>query len=303
MDSIQKAFINTSQRFSRKIAVMQKIDSQWKYINFGELRDKVNALAGFLKEKGVQKGDRLGIVLDNGWQWVVIFFAVMIRGAVAVPISPEASIEEINNIIADAAPSLVFVSAILSKVTLNAECIISVEDKIFNQAVNAHIEEPAVEESAEHDIACILYTSGTTAAPKGVMLSQKNLIANCKSIDKLNLAKSNDRVIAILPLHHALALTVTLLLPVLYGFTIIYPQTLRGDALLQAMQEQNPTIFLAVPQIFYLFLQKIEEEISKKPWVLKMVLQFLLQGSYLIRRISGINLSRVLFLNCTNALD
>ncbi len=294
MDSIQNAFINTSKRFSRKIAIMQKIDRQWMQMTFGELREKVNALSGFLKEKGIKKGDRAGIVLDNGWQWVVIFFALMKRGAIAVPVSPEASIEEINNIIADAAPAIIFISERLAGGPIRAANIISVDSEIFNRAVNACVGEQEAAESAEDDIACILYTSGTTANPKGVMLSQKNLTANCNSIDKMNLAKYNDRIIAILPLHHALALTITLLLPVLFGLTILYPQTLRGEELLQAMQEQNPTIFLAVPQIFYLFHQKIREKLGKMPWFLKMILRCILQASYLIRRISGINFSRIL---------
>ncbi|MCG2703867.1 MAG: AMP-binding protein [Candidatus Omnitrophica bacterium] len=294
MDSIQSTFINTVKRFSRKVAVTQKIDRQWMQITFGGLGEKVNALAGFLKGKGIEKGDRVGIVLDNGWQWVVIFFALMNRGAIAVPVSPEAGIEEINNIIADAALVLVFISGSLTGQPLKAAGVISVEDELFNQAVNTRINEQGVEESAEDDIACILYTSGTTAKPKGVMLSQKNLAANCNSIDKLNLAKSNDRIISILPLHHALALTVTLLFPVLYGLTIIYPRTLRAEELMEAMQEQNPAIFLAVPQIFYLFHQKIRERFSKTPWLLKMMLQGILQVNYGIRVMSGLNLSKAL---------
>lgn len=295
MDSIQRIFFNTSKRLPRKIAITQKINEQWMQITFSELWGKVNALAGFLKEKGIKKGDRVCIVLDNGWQWVVTFFAIMCQGAIAVPVSPESSIEEINNIIADAMPELVFIPERLAGSPINAKGIISVDSNIFSPAVvNARIEESEVEESAEDDIACILYTSGTTAKPKGVMLSQKNLMANYNSIDKLNLAKHNDCVVAILPLHHALALMVTLILPVLYGFTILYPQTLRGEELLQAMREKNPTIFLAVPQIFYLFHQKIMDKFSQAPWFLKVLLQLMLKASYLIRRMSGLNLSRVL---------
>ncbi len=294
MNSIQSTFIHTSKRFSGKIAVVQKINGQWMQISFGELREKVNTLSGFLKKKGIKKGDRVGIILDNCWQWVVIFFALMSRGAIAVPASPEAGAEEINNIIADAAPALVFISeGIAEKPKTSAE-MISINSRVFSRAVNACIEEQEIEESSEDDIACILYTSGTTAKPKGVMLSQKNLMSNCESIMRLNMSKVNERFIAILPLHHAFALTVTLLLPMLYGFTIIYPQTLRAEELLQAMQEQNPTVFLAVPQIFYLLRQKITEQFNSAAWFLKIIMKAVLQICYAIRRRLGLNLSRVL---------
>ena len=294
MDSIQKIFKNTSKHFSAKIVIAQKINNQWMQLTFGDLGSKVNALAGFLQEQRIRKGDRVGIILENCWEWVVVFFAIAHQGAVAVPISPEASSAEINNIIADASPALVFISEHLDTAKINALTIISAQGELFKHVLGVRDKELEIVESAPDDPACILYTSGTTANPKGVMLSQNNLLSNCNSINKLNLIKSNDSIISILPLHHAFALTITLLMPVLSGLTIVYPQTLRGDELLEAMQETKPTIFLAVPKIFYLMHQKIMGKFNKTPWFLKITIQLILSLSCFVRRISGVNLARIL---------
>jgi long-chain acyl-CoA synthetase len=191
-------------------------------------------------------------------------------------------------------PTLVFVSGKLQQDSIDARKVF-VPGKFFDSAINASQQAQPLEQTQADDLACILYTSGTTAKPKGVMLSQHNFLANCNSIDKLNLAKKNERFLAVLPLHHALALTVTLMLPVLYGHTIIYPASIRGDDLVQAMQEKTPSVFLAVPQIFYLFNTKIQEKLNSSAWFTRTVLGCIIQAAFVLRKISGINISKIIF--------
>ena len=119
---------------------------------------------------------------------------------------------------------------------------------------------------SDKDPACIFSTSGTTDLPKGIALSHRNLLANCDSLAKLGLITENDSVVSILPLHHAYALTVTMLLPLLSGAEIVYPASIRGEDILAAMQEFNPTVFVAVPQIYSQFHKKITERLAKIPF-------------------------------------
>jgi len=291
---IQKAFQQAQKQFSRGLAIVQKDGKQWRELTFADIGAKVEALTALLADKRVKRGDRVAIILDNCWQWPVIFFAVMSRAAIAVPVNPEATEAELNNIIKDAQINVVFAEDKLLAKKIQAKNIICINSSVFEKAVCCADVKTHILNSQEEDIACILYTSGTTDEPKGVMLTHKNLLANCDSIIKLRMTKRRDRVLAILPLHHAFALTVTMLLPIFYGFTIIYPQSLKGEDLLDAMQAENPTIFLAVPQVFSLFRQRVNENLNKIPWVALLLLRAFMKLAYSLRRITGINLTRVL---------
>ncbi|MBU1086725.1 MAG: AMP-binding protein [Candidatus Omnitrophica bacterium] len=294
--TIYQAFEAIAQQCSRKTAVLEKVDQKWLSITFGRLYSKTKAISCFLTKHNINKEDKVAIILDNCWQWIAIFFAVLSRGAIVVPVNPESSELEINNILLDAQAKMAFLSKKSEDRKIQIQNIIYLDSNVFRQILGRETEQTQVCSITEDDIACILYTSGTTSEPKGVMLSHKNFLANCKAISKIKITNKNDKILAILPLHHAFALTVTMLLPMLSGFTIIYPQTFRGEGLLSAMQEQNPSIFVAVPQIFYAFHQRIAENFQKIPLGSRIILTCLKEILYFIRRITGINISKFLFL-------
>jgi len=277
--NLGKKFKETALKDPGRIAIRSKKDGKWDEISYGELNNRIESLAARLLERGVEKGDRIAIILENGPEWPVIFFAAVSIGAVAVPINPEAAAGAIENILKDSG----------SKITFRADS----DD--FKGGRSAHGRGGHYTDPEADDTACILYTSGTTDKPKGVVLSHGNLFSNSSSLHETGIVTGKDRVVSILPLHHAYSLTTTMILPLFCGATIIYPGSIRGDAITEAMREVNPTLFMIVPQIFYAFHSKILEKFKKIPFPLNALLKIITALLYGIRSKTGINLSRYLF--------
>ena len=276
-------------------AVQCKKNNTWRNVSFADLKGMVDSLSVFLSGRLVKKGERAAILLENRLEWPVIFFGVISAGAVCVPVNPEAPRKEIENILADSECKITFVKdAARHPFIKNA---VSVDSKEFKKIFEKPPAKIKYEESNAGDTACILYTSGTTGAPKGVMLSHGNLASNSESLHKLNIITGKDCMVSILPLHHAYPLTVTMILPLLYGAKILYPGTIGGEGLLEALQEASPSIFVAVPQIFYSFHKAITEKLAKIPKKLKFLLGVVLELLYRIRNITGINMARIVFVS------
>jgi len=250
-----------------KVAISCKKDNIWAYTTYKELRSDIKSLSEFLIKEGIRKDDKVALLLNNRTEWSVIFFSTVSVGAVSVPIDPEATEDEIESILRNSESKIVFAgkssSGVIEKILPRCpfvEKVIYADTEEFEEIVSTYEVLPATKvEVKPSDPACILYTSGTTAQPKGVTLSHKNLRANCTSLNNLHLITNNDSILSVLPLHHAYSLTVTMILPLLYGGMIAYPGTLRGEEVLRSMREINPTVFTAVPQIFNAFNQKISD--------------------------------------------
>ncbi|UCD55288.1 MAG: AMP-binding protein, partial [Candidatus Omnitrophota bacterium] len=306
-ENLIKKFEETAIKHSHKIAIQYKTgEGAWTEISYGKLKSNIESLSAFLSEQNLKKDEKVAILLENRPEWPAIFFSTLSLGAISIPINPEASQKEIENILINSGCKIAFVGAgsFLLKENLVKKLpfikkVISINSDAFKNitAVQPRNSTCEGERRARHgdDLACILYTSGTTDEPKGVMLSHKNLLSNCDSVYKTGLITEKDSIISVLPLHHAYPLTVTMLLPLLYGSKIIYPGTMRGEALLEAMKEINPTVFIAVPQIFYSFHQKITEKFTKIPFPFNLLLKIITGFLYKIRNKTGMNLARCLF--------
>ncbi|MCX5686383.1 MAG: AMP-binding protein [Candidatus Omnitrophica bacterium] len=279
VDTLIGRFNYRAAMLSHKAAVTYKKDDKWADISYDELKNIVDSLTDLLLKEGVGKNDKVALILKNGPKWTELFFAAVSLGAVVVPVNPDAEPGEAIDILNDSGARLVFLGSESSRLarSISESCglvknIISVDAPVFKQALNRSASQKTSFEIFPDDIACILYTSGTTDEPKGVMLSHKNFISNADSIKSLNIITENDRVLSILPLHHIYPLTVTMIIPLIFGGTIVYPGTIRGEGLLEAMAQTNPTVFAAVPQVFCVFHQKIVDALKRVPFPFKTLL-------------------------------
>ena len=302
-ENLGQKFLENVESYPAKTAIQWKRQHAWINISYESLKNNVKSLALFLLTKDIKRGDRVGIILENRPEWPVIFFSIASIGAISVPINPEARPREVENILRDSECKLVFASAnsflLKEEISLKypfMKDIISVSGSelcLFSAPKEAHI--PEAPGPAGNDIACILYTSGTTAQPKGVMLSHRNLFSNCNSLEEVGIITPYDRIISVLPLYHADPLTITMLLPRLDGSTGLYPESMRGEDVLKAMREARATVFIAVPQIFYSFHQKITEALKKIPFPFSLLLKAITESLYKLRKKRNINLARYFF--------
>ncbi len=147
---------------------------------------------------------------------------------------------------------------------------------------------------AEDDLAALLYTSGTTADPKGVMLTHANLIGEANVVFAVIKIGPEDALLGILPMFHVLAQMANLFLPLFNGARVVYLETLNTTELLRALQERDITAFCVVPQFYYLIHEKIFKELNKRGKVTLRLVRTLMALNRGLRRI-GINAGKLFF--------
>jgi len=300
-ENLINRFLDTAKTCHDKTAIYSRSDNTWIELSYGKLLSCIRALADHL-ESNLKKGDRAAIVAGNGPEWPIIFLANLYSGNINIPINPESSPGEITNIINNSGAKLIFFHGVykdkiypIIKDCPSIDRVIQVDSEEFEGILKKAVSGSLVADIDDKDLACILYTSGTTDEPKGVMLSHRNLLANCDSIRKLNIILPKDRVLSILPLHHAYPLTTTMLYPLINGSSIVYPGTLRGDELSKLMMETDPSIFVAVPQIFHAFHKKMKDRFKKIPFPMSVIFNSVMGMCYSVRKKTGANPAKCLF--------
>ena len=286
---LDKEFEAISQKYSQKTAIYSS-DGNWTY---QELYQASKALSLFLYSQGIRKGDRVAIVLENGPKWPVVYFGLMMAGAICVPIDTQCTSFEIENLLKDSEAKLVFTSSELKeKIKDQSKVITDIDKAIIN---GKNVKEAFFQDNGPQDIASLIYTSGTTATPKGVMLTHKNFLSNVNSMVATGIISQKDHVLSILPLHHSYPFTVTLLFPLLKGGSVAYATSLKAEDIFKSARDFKVSIFVGVPQIFSMINRTIEEEVKKLPLFTRMLIAILKELFWIIRKLTGVNLSKIVF--------
>lgn len=238
------------KKFSERIAFSMIGGEDVSYKEVGERVEKVKEM---LLNAGVGKGDKVAILSSSMPNWGVAYFAVTTSGMVAVPILPDFTGAELDLIIEHSEAKAILVSdklyTKLSKSTVEKMNIV-----IRTKGLN--IISQTVEERAEamvpkpEDLAVIIYTSGTTSKPKGVMLTHYNLAAQTTIIPPLFEYNEDDVLLSILPLAHTYECTLGMIYPFSRGARVHYldrPPT--ASALMPALASVRPTVIASVPLI------------------------------------------------------
>jgi len=228
-----------------------------KPFTYGEMETKVNSLIAFMEKHKIEQGDKVVILSTNMPNWGVAYFAIASMGAVVVPILPDFSEDEINNVVEHSEAKAAFISESLLKKFPDKEInfIVKTDDfSLVKSEENFSYEEGLKPKKsynvAEDDLASIIYTSGTTGKSKGVMLSHKNISFTASSSRKIQEILPNDRFLSVLPLSHTYENTIGFVLPLICGACVYYITKPPTPAiLLPALKEVRPTLMLTVPLI------------------------------------------------------
>ncbi|MBI9058973.1 MAG: AMP-binding protein [Labilibaculum sp.] len=228
---------------------------------YNEVNSHIQSLIVFFEKLGIKPGDKIALLSTNMPNWGMAYYAMTFMGAVVVPMLPDFSEFEIENILKHSEAKAMFVSkGLRSKVDkIDVETLeskISIEDFSLINSVESSPKFDLAEKSTtdyhinEDDMAAIIYTSGTTGSSKGVMLSHKNICSNAINSKTIHPMDETDRFLSILPLSHTYENTLGYVIPMLAGACIYYlGKTPVPSLLIAAFKDVKPTIMFSVPLI------------------------------------------------------
>ena len=241
-----------------------------------EFLQRVDSFAGFLSHSGMQNDDKIAIITPNSLEFLIAFFAISKIGGIIVPVNNMLKEEEYTYILNDADAKMLITSAKFAKQTQDLQNTSSIiktvwidevpnvggEHFLFSEAMTLPLfnEEIKVDKKLE-DLAILIYTSGTTGHPKGAMLSFKNIFSNTYGGKERFDLTHKDRFIVYLPMFHSFTLSISVLLPIFIGGSmIIIPSVLPFSNIIKQTLLKRVTVFLGIPDVYNALVR------AKLPW-------------------------------------
>src|SRR5438128_6707577 len=294
MPTFYDSFLECVERWPQNVALeIQRGDAVESY-TYAELRQMSESIARWVTEIGLGPGSRLAILADNHPRWVAAYLGVIAAGCTAVPLDTVFHADQVTKLLKDSGASLLFCDIKHLPLAQQAVAGLRVGLVLTNspsrdgsatelRSSPAGVASVSTGPSADLDdiftagagnftpvasssdsIAALLYTSGTTADPKGVMLTHANLLGEVEAVFGCVHLGPDDAVLGVLPLFHVLSQMANLLLPLVKGSRVVYLDTLNTTELLRALRERQITAFAVVPQFFYLIHERIFKEVAKR---------------------------------------
>ena len=313
MPNFYELFRECVERWPDNVALEIQRRNQVESNTYAELRRMAESIGRWLSENGFQPGARIAILADNDPRWIASYLGIIAAGCTAVPLDTAFHPDQVEKLLRDSGSSLLICDAkhveVARKAVGEVAIRIVILDCLGTDTQNAELgpprgprtavttQPPAPQPIANFDtifaagpgdfvpvvcsgesIASLLYTSGTTADPKGVMLTHANLMGEVRAVFSWVHIGPEDALLGVLPLFHVLSQMANLLLPLVKGSRVVYLETLNTTELLRALAERNITAFAVVPQFFYLIHERIFKEVSQRgrmaTWAFRIMMAF-----------------------------
>ncbi len=281
-------FLDQAKKRSRQPFLWEKIDGQYRSISWQEAAHQVTSLARALQSYGLAGGDRVVLLSHNSPRWAIADLAIMAAGGITVPTYTTNTAADHAHVLADSGAAMAIVStAALARPFFEAarksramKRVIAVEalgdidtgrvalatwqDALSSGAADADAIVTAASIIDRDGLACLIYTSGTGGAPKGVMLSHRAIMANCVGATDVlaELGLEDEVFLSFLPLCHAYEHSAGLMFPISIGAQIYFAE--RIDTLTANLLEARPTIMTAVPRLFEIMRERIVRGVARQ---------------------------------------
>ncbi len=289
-----------SERFPDHIAVQMKVGERYQQFTYRGLMKAISSAARSFADAGIGKGDKIALLAENRPEWIIAYLSVVSLGAVIVPLDAQLTVKEVALLLASSEAKAVCITAqTRQKIPPSGTFQLISFDRDsgvpFSDMITSHPDAVLPPAPAAGDLAALLFTSGTTGDPKGVMLSQGNLASNGESVSRLHLIDDSDNLLCLLPLHHTYPAIAFIHLALSAGATVTILNSLKGPEILACMLEAGISVLVGVPQLVAGLRRAIFDEIQKKPAPLQMVVKLLIAASGLVRKGTGINMGKKIF--------
>ena len=279
-------------------------DAEPVVYTYERVQDMAEQAAGSLRERGVVPDDRVMLMSENRPEWAISYFGILKAGATVVPLEQGLSLAEVQNLAQASGAAALIASDLVLDDKLGGEAGVraalgGVQVLRFDEV----LVEPAVSPAAiapprrGDQVASIIYTSGTTGAPKGVMLSHKNLTSMVAKMSSVFHLYRHDGLLSVLPLHHTFEFSAGLLMPLVHGSQVTYLEDVNADALQRAFKDGNITGMVGVPALWQLLHRKITKRVSERGVLVERAFDAVIDLNRKIRERTpyGIDLGKVLF--------
>jgi long-chain acyl-CoA synthetase len=268
-NDLLEVFKTAAANHQRRIALQQLTPEGLRRFTYGELQEHAERAARNLVAEGISTGVRIVVSSENRPEWGMAYLGTLTAGAAAVPVDCELPLAAVLNVTRTAgAQAMILSDKVLAR--LRDEGLDDEQDvpriwgfeELFAETVG--VETTALVPVAKDDVASLIFTSGTTGRPKGVMLAHKNFTSLLTSMNQVFDVSDKDGFLSVLPLHHTFEFTCGFLMPLSKGATITYLDELTGDSLNRAFSETRVTAMIGVPALWQLLHRRIMGEVSSR---------------------------------------
>ena len=265
---------------------------------YKEAEKKIKEVSYYLLSEGVKKGDKIAVSGKNSPEWAIAYLGVIYAGAIVVPLDYSLKDQEMEHLISFGGVSRLFIDK--ERISrISADCLVAKyslepsDDNIF--VLDMTGEEREAEKADVKETAAILFTSGTTGTPKGVMLSHENLVSDCYLAQGNMNIYSTDVFYAILPIHHAYTMLAVFFESFSVGAATVFGKKLVVSQILKELKEGHVTMFLAVPMLFNKMISALMAGVRKKGIVVYGLIRGMMGVSGVIKKVFGVNIGKKMF--------
>ena len=288
--SIPAILKDNARKYSTRTAISYKKKGVYLSLTYAEFYERVLMLARGLRKYGVMPGDKIAIFSENRLGWAISDFGIQSVGCITVPIYATNTGKQAAYVINHSEARIVFCStkgqyeklyAVKDEIP-DVELVVSYERflgsrafPVFTQYQLSEVETPLSAEDTQQteeqidklthdDIITIIYTSGTTGVPKGVLLTQRNIMINAEyGLKQLGMPQKDETTLSFLPLSHVLERTAGYYVTLMNGNHIAFAE--NAAAVMENMVEVRPTTMVSVPRLFEKIYAKVHEGVNKMP--------------------------------------
>jgi len=298
-------------------ALTMKGSDGYRTQTYGELREIVRDLGAAMLERGVRPGDRVGLISENRSEWVMTYLAVTCVGAVIVPYDILLKAEELGAIMRASEASVVFTSAeylekvgralppaVRTLVLFDAPAAAAGDRAVLSFSALADQgraarrgphDAYAAAAVAPDDLAALIFTSGTTGTPKGVMLSHRNLVENGDAVQMTTVLGPGDNWIIVLPFHHTYPTAMGIFTPLLTYGRITSVPSMKTNVLIGIMKDTGATCIPAMPLLIERIYKGILTNVKAKGPLVKTLFSVMLAVSSFFFKALGLRLGKLFF--------
>jgi long-chain acyl-CoA synthetase len=256
------------------VAVVQRRGYRRQKRTYAELSEQARFWSQALGSKNIGPGDRVLLWGPNCFEWISCFWGILLRGAVVVPMDSGASLEFVDRVMRDSQVKLILRDSAQPQVPAGPPCLVYGDGKAVAPCLELPLgtQEPGAQ-SARNSLAEILFTSGTTSDPRGVVLTHGNFLANLEPLEQgIDEYRRYERwfhplrFVSVVPLSHVFGQFMTLFVPPLLGATVIFENSALPAEILRSIRQERATALIAVPRMLDALKTAFEQEIDSRGW-------------------------------------